>query len=218
MGWCCARVVLHIKALIIIASLAFFLARKVISLLEFTRQYTTRDVFRSDHPFIRLRGGGTRTPDQDQTQARELLYGNSVANKFQLDQRSTILETHEDQRSISGGSEQDQSVQQRSTFEQTVLASLEAMDQQLNYLIAKVEGPSEPPETPASNSSHLVTPLTETTRRLWADIPVDEVPDYSAPLPWEDDTEAEPSTLREVSENTKKALTPAFSLSATNPN
>ena len=147
----------------------------------------------------------------DQTQARELLCGNSVADEFRLDQRSTILETHEDQRSVSRGSEQDQSVQQRSTFEQTVLASLEAMDRRLNDLAAKVDGPSEPPETPASNSSHLVTPPTETARRLWADIPVDEVPDYSAPLPSEDGTKVEPSTLQEVSENTKKALTQAFS-------
>ena len=140
----------------------------------------------------------------DQAQARSLLFTDDT----QQEQSSTTLEAHVDQRSIARGSKQDQSVQPRSIFEQTVLASLEAMNQRLNYLSAKVDGP---PETPMSSASHSEDSPTVTARRLWADVPVDEVPDYSAPLPWEDGGEAEPSTLREVSENTKRVLTQAFS-------
>ena len=55
------------------------------------------------------------------------------------------------------------------------------------------------------------TPRASGSGRCWADVPVDEVPDYSAPLVWEDDVEEATQPLRQVSENTAKALKTAFS-------
>ena len=54
------------------------------------------------------------------------------------------------------------------------------------------------------------------TGRLWADVPVDEVLDYTAPLVWDDDPEEAALPLRQVSEPTAKALKTAFGRPLTN--
>lgn len=122
------------------------------------------------------------------------------------EQSSTMLTT-EDQRSspTPADTEESQSARPSSTFERPVVAALDRLGQRLNDLSARVDTSDRAP-----SPSSMSTPLpTETTCRNWADISVDEVPDYSVPLNREDDPEDSRPTLQ-VSENTAKVLKAAF--------
>ena len=137
----------------------------------------------------------------------------------QSSSRSVVA--HRDQRSTSRAPEaapfveSGQGTCERSAFESSVLATLEAMGRRLDELASRVDGPNETSEraTPRSSSrlgESLVMDTQEPPRRLWADVPIDEVPDYAAPLTWEDDNEGDSSRLLDVSEGTKKAIVQAF--------
>ena len=101
------------------------------------------------------------------------------------------------------------------SFEATVMAMMERMSQRLNSLSTKVEQSGRAP-------NHLRTGGTETGAAIradsyrpthgwdWADIPVDERPDLTTPLTWEDDAAEESTQLRQVSDSTTKVLKNAF--------
>ena len=97
-------------------------------------------------------------------------------------------------------------------FKQSVVATLERMSQRLDNLSAKVAAMAHrvsPSPVPLTSS----TAPTPETRRLWADIPIDEVQAYTLPHPWaqeEDATEEPTQPLIQVSEHTAKALKAAF--------
>ena len=149
----------------------------------------------------------------DEAQAIALL-GEQVAaaprQQPDEDHRSFTSADHSGQRPSESESERvmDQSVRERSAFERSVLASLENMGRRLDYLTSRVDGPDT--DATPRNSSRLDESTGTAANGPWADIPMDEVPDYAAPLAWDDGAEAEPSRLLDVSESTKKAVTQVF--------
>ena len=100
----------------------------------------------------------------------------------------------------AGETEANQSVQPTSAFERSVMTALEKMGQRLDDLSARVEGPSNRELTPLANRD-LTPPGTSSSasttqtglRRNWVDIPVEETPNYSIPVVW-DDEESGPDT------------------------
>ena len=92
------------------------------------------------------------------------------------------------------------------------------MSQRLDTLSARIHGRANGVSPSPTPTTHTVasTPAVPTpeTRRIWADVRIDKVLDYSLPLPWgqeEDASEETPNQpLMPVSENTAKALKLAF--------
>ena len=104
-----------------------------------------------------------------------------------------------------------QSAQPSLAFERSIVTTLERMNQRLDNLSARVGKSSRvsPTPSPTTLTPPTQTPLPGATRN-WADIPVDEMHDYSAPFVWEDVAEEPVRPLLQVTENTAKALKAAF--------
>ena len=105
-----------------------------------------------------------------------------------------------------------QSALPSTAFEHSLVATLERMSQRLNNLSAKVATAANralPSPVPSTSST---APAPETRRSL-ADIPIDEVQDYTLPLPWTQEDAVDEITwpLIQLSEYTAKALKAAFS-------
>ena len=101
-------------------------------------------------------------------------------------------------------------------FERSLMTMVEQMSQKLDTLSARIDGRVNgvsPSPTPTVHT--VASPIpTPKIRRNWADVLINEVPDYSLPLPWaqEEDPseEATNQPLMPVSENTAKVLKLAF--------
>ena len=139
----------------------------------------------------------------------------------QTDQRSGI--SQQEQSSIvlanqrTGLAEQEteenQSAQPSSEFERSIVLTLERMNQRLDELSSRVGLPnsdSTQPVTASTTPQSSPAPVASGTRRNWADIPVDEMPDLSVPVLWDEDPEEGTGSLLQVSETTGKALRTAF--------
>lgn len=88
---------------------------------------------------------------------------------------------------------------------------MERMSQRLDNLSARMDhssGASTP--TPMGDTTPSSTSVQTDGGRSWADIPVDELADYTAPLVCDDDMEDRTHPLVQVSENTAKVLKTAF--------
>ena len=109
--------------------------------------------------------------------------------------------------------------QRRGTaFKRSIMQMVQTMSQRLDDLTARIDessgGLTETQPKSSSSASETQTPGSRPragSGRCWADVPVDKVPDYSAPLVLDDDVEEATQPLRQVSENTAKALKTAFS-------
>ena len=196
----CAVVTIPIKSRASLASLAFFLTRK------------------------------KQDKDQRSAMSSEAIVRSSVSEEAVLDllmgaglgraEATTLITTQPEQSSPTAGiitptaePVASQSALPSTAFEQSVVVTLERMSQRLDDLSAKVAATANgasPSPVPSTSS----TASTPETRRLWADIPIDEVQDYTLPLPWaqEEDAAEEPTRpLIQVSEHTAKTLKAAFS-------
>ena len=129
----------------------------------------------------------------------------------QPEQSSTMLVPEGQRPTSEDAIAESQSAQPSSVFERSIVATLERMSQRLDDLSARVGESSRvsPSPSPTTLTPPTQTPLPGVSRN-WADIPVDEVHDYSAPLVWEDDAEETVRPLLQVTENTAKALKVAF--------
>ena len=165
----------------------------------------------------------------DETAALSLISPQPEQSSAQLGERRQPLQlqlsaeqssgtlTPADRRSSAGG--EDYASGAGSAFERSIIQMMQRMSQRLDDLTARVdESSGDSTETQPKSSSSASetqtpgsTPRASGSGRCWADVPVDEVPDYSAPLVWEDDVEEATQPLRQVSENTAKALKTAFS-------
>ena len=92
---------------------------------------------------------------------------------------SPVTAIPEDQRSDYGAGLR----AQPSTFETSVMLMMERMSQRLDNLSARMDR-SSGALTPTPTSDHGTTPVQTDGRRSWADIPVDELADYTGTTIW----------------------------------
>ena len=130
----------------------------------------------------------------------------------QPEQSSTMLAPEGQRPTSEDAIAESQSAQPSSAFERSIVATLERMSQRLDDLSARVGESSR--ASPSPSPTTLTPPTRQTplpgVSRNWADIPVDEVHDYLAPLAWEDNAEETVRPLLQVTENTAMALKVAF--------
>ena len=131
-----------------------------------------------------------------------------VDHQPERSEQSSESPAMEDQRSEPEEGEESQSAP-LSSFQCTVMQMMEKMSQRLDDLSTRMDRSSR-----ASTLLPAVSPLSIQNqpdgRRNWADIPVEETPDYSNPLVWEDEPEDSTRPLLQASENTARALKTAF--------